>query len=75
MVSFKSMFKWPGRLQWLQFAKCLIAVLFAAWLLYPYPYTWEGLEAIHPALGYGRFIPVAWYMYLMYKARYSNAKA
>jgi hypothetical protein len=61
--------------QWIQLTKCLIAVLFAAWLLYPYPYTWDGLETIHPALGYGRLIPVVWYIDLMYKTKYSNSNA
>lgn len=57
-----------------KFAECLVVLMIAAWLLYPYPYTWKEITAINPVLGYGQLIPVFWYGYLMYRARRPSSR-
>jgi hypothetical protein len=56
-------------------AKCLIGVLFAAWLLYPLPYTWHELGKMYPGLEFGQLLAVFWYGYLRYQTWRQNAGA
>lgn len=44
--------------------ECVGAMLFIAWLLYPYPYTWDQLGEKYPGTQYGVFIPVMIYLWL-----------
>lgn len=64
MVTWKGLYKT---------SECLVALLIAAWLLYPYPYTWKEISAINPVFGYGQLIPCFWYAYLHYQMRRSPA--
>lgn len=58
-----------------KFVECLGALAIIAWLIYPYPYTWDELGKIVPGAEYGVFIPSLIYIWLSLRQRYRSGAA
>lgn len=55
--------------------ECLGVVMVMAWLLYPYPYTWDQLGQQYPGAEHGVFIPFVIFLWLNLGYEAKDAKA